>query len=209
MRERAIINGDGEKTVYQTFLKSLDKLKIHRTIIAIGILILFIQYVWKYFYIWRSIPGVYWLFFYLDTWFLESIGFCFIAAVVVLILWLVSKILKSDYSSALMKIVGALTFTGIAILLTFPAFAAHNTVFVDRLEANGATYYLSAYPFFSEVNYGLAECESAGIICKTIFLSGDITGTNWLNSHLNYDENSKKLLLIEDIKGVIFSKQVP
>ncbi len=83
---------------------------------------------------------------------------------------------------------------------------AHSTVFIEKLRVKSTVYYLSAYPMFAEVNYSVAECEFTGQICKTIFVSGDITGTNWTKSYLEYDTNSNEITLVEDERGVIFNK---
>lgn len=83
---------------------------------------------------------------------------------------------------------------------------ARNTVFIEKLQVRNTVYYLSGYPMFAEVNYSVAQCEFTGQFCKTIFVSGDIAGTNWLASHLKYNDNTKELILVEDEEGVIFTK---
>ncbi len=184
----------------------LMKVKIHKVVLGIGMFILLAQYIWKFLYVGGVLPGAYWLFFYLDEWFFASIKFTFILAGIIFVLWILSRFFIRGISAQLIKIVGALIFTGLAIIVTFPVIIARHTVFIDKLQADNRVYYLSAYPMFAEVNYSVAECEFTGQICRTIFVSGDITGTNWLNSHLKYDESSKEIILVEDEEGVIFTK---
>ena len=190
-------------------ISRLKKIQIHQIVIGVGIFILFTQYIWKFFYVGGIFPGVYWLFIYVDQWFLESIKYTFILAAIVFAFWVLSLFLINKISAQLIKIFGALIFTGLAIVITFPVVIARNTVFIDKLQVKKNVYYLSAYPMFAEVNYSVAKCEFTGQLCKTIFISGDVTGTNWLNSHLKYDDHKKELLLIEDEKGIIFSEKLP
>lgn len=185
-----------------------EKVQLHRTILGIGIFILFTQYIWKILYAGGILPGAYWLFYYLDEGFFVSIVFTFSLAGIVFLLWVASRFLAKEISMQLMKIIGALMFVGAGIIITFPVVLARNTVFIERLQAENKIYYLSAYPMFSEVNYSVAECEFTGQICRTIFVSSDILGTNWQNSYLEYNENSNEIILIEDQEGIIFSKVI-
>lgn len=196
----------GESVTKQGIFARLKKAQIHQVILGIGVFILFTQYVWKFLYIGGIIPGAYWLFFYLDEWFLESIKYTFILAGLFLIIWVLGKLFVPKIAPQSIKIFGSLIFVGFAIIFTFPMVMARSTVFIEKLQVRNTVYYLSAYPMFAEVNYSVAQCEFTGQFCRTVFVSGDITGTNWLDSHLKYNGNTNELTLVEDEEGIIFTK---
>lgn len=196
----------GESVAKQGIFARLKKAQIYQVVLGIGVFILFTQYIWKSLYVGGVVPGVYWLFFYLDEWFLESVKYTFILAGLFFIVWILGKLFVPKIAPQSIKIFGSLIFVGFAIVFTFPVVMAHSTVFIEKLQVRNTIYYLSAYPMFAEVNYSVAQCEFTGQFCKTIFVSGDITGTNWLNSHLKYNDTTKELTLVEDEEGIIFTK---
>ena len=182
----------------------LKRIRIYQVIIGIGIFVLFAQYFWKILYVCGVVPGPYWLFVFIDQWFLGSISCVFYLIAFIFVFWILGLLLNRKISAQLIKVSGALVFAGFAIMATFPVVIARHTVHIDKLQVEGNIYYLSGYPFGAEVNYSVAKCEFTGQLCKTIFISGDIVGTDWLNSHLEYDDHDKKLLLMEVEEGAIF-----
>ena len=192
-----------------TIFDFLKKIKLHRVIIGVGVFIIFAQYVWKFLYIQGVVPGAYWLFITLDKWYLESIKYTFVLAGFVLIIWIMSLFLIKKISAQLVKVFCALIFMGFAIIITFPVTVARNTVFVDKVQVKNKVYYLTAFPMFAEVNYSVSKCEFTGQFCQTIFVSGDITRTNWQLSSLKYDESKQELMVIEHEQGLIYSEEVP
>jgi hypothetical protein len=117
---------------------------------------------------------------------------------------MLSTSLLKKLSLQWIKIVGILIFTGFEIIITFPIVIAPNTVFIEKIQVGNRAYYLPAYPIFAEVNYSIAECEFTAQFCRTIFISGDIAGTNWLAGHLKYDVSDQEIMLVEAAEGIIF-----
>ena len=92
--------------------------------------------------------------------------------------------------------------------MTFPITFAQNTVHLQQIRAEDRIYFLGAYPMF-DINFYVAECDSLGIFCRTIFHSGDVTDRDWKDSQLKFDTNSRELKLEEPKEGIIFSYVVP
>lgn len=175
-------------------------------VLSPAILILVIQYIWKMAYIGRAVPAIYWLFVFLDrVYFLSILGS---AGVGIFFLFIRGVSKSQKYKLTLLSVAQCLFFFSIATFCTFPIIFAQSTVHMQSVRAEGKVYYMGAYPMF-DINFYVAECESLGIICQTIYRSGDIMDSNWEQSKLNYDEGNRILELQEPEKGIIFSYQVP
>ena len=190
------------------FSRKISAFHPYRVVVLFGVIVLFTQYVWKTLYIGRVLPAPYWLFVYMDQWFLQCVQFSMVLVAVFFAAWILSQLVFRSLSAELMKIALAFVFLGVAFVLTFPIVMAHNTVTVDRLRVGNSVYYLSAYPMFVDVIYAVAKCEPTGQICVNHFTSREVTGTDWTRSRLLYDATTKKLNLLETDENIIYTEVV-
>lgn len=169
-------------------------------------MILLIQYVWKAAYLWKGIPGIYWLFVFLDQMFLPGIAITTVTGAIFLVLRKFSG--STKYKRLFFLVSLSLFVLSVSIVATFPMVLANNHVHLQRVRVEERIYYLGAYPLF-DINFYVAECDSLGILCRKIYRSGDILDTAWENSKLGYDERVRVLKLHTPEKGMIFRYQVP
>lgn len=168
-----------------------------------GLVILFIQYVWKMAYLGGSFPGLYWLFVGLDSVFIHLI----VGSAILGVIFLVIQAAKAgftvknrrwlNYSLCMFVLAGS-------IFCTLPITFAQNTKHLQSLRVEQKVYQMGAYPMF-DINFYVAECGPLGMICKTIFRSHDVMDPDWEKSRLIYDETKRELQLNDPGEGIIFT----
>ena len=164
------------------------------------------QYLWKMFYIVGIVPGLYWFFVFLDQAYLPLIV---ISGLVAIICFVLGKIAKSaEQSIVFHKVALGFLLTGFAIVFTLPIHFAQNTLHLHSVRTAANVYYLAAYPMF-DVNFSVAECDFTGLVCRSIFRSGDVTDSRWKDSLLSYDKKKNVIELYEPEEGILFTHQVP
>ena len=171
-----------------------------------GAMILLIQFGWKELYLFKHIPGIYWLFIMMDRYYAASLVAAFMGSAIFLALTLLQKS-TSQKRTYFSRVNLAFLTAGIAILCTFPMTFAQNSTHMESIQAGGRIYNLAAYPMF-DVNLSVAECDPVGIFCTTIYRSHDITDMQWKKSHLAYNAQGHLLSLQTPNDGIIFSYAV-
>lgn len=166
-----------------------------------ALIILYTQYIWKLLYIDGVFPGFYWFFVVLDTFYLHITIGSLVLSILLLVGWLAIK--KRHFQPLLLA--GTFLFVFIAMVLTIPMTFTHNTIHIQSIRAEGKVFHLSASPMF-DINYNLSRCDALGIICKTIYHSGDINSSNW--AKLKYNDKTRILTVVDREKGAIFSYKV-
>ena len=142
------------------------------------------------------VPGIYWLFVLLDKTLLSIFIF--------LILFVIFDIFRGD-GKFFISLSRAWLVAIPALLLTFPMTFAQNTIHLKSLRAEGKVFHLSAAPMF-DINYNLSKCDTLGIVCVTIFHSGDVTSPDWATLH--YNKQTQTLKVVDPEEGELFSYKV-
>jgi hypothetical protein len=70
-------------------------------------------------------------------------------------------------------------------------------VHLDSIHVRQKTYHLAAYPMF-DVNYGVYECDQMGLLCRSVYKSGDYLGPEAMRAHFAYDEMNGSLSVVVD-----------
>ena len=166
-----------------------------------ALIIFYTQYIWKLFYFNGVFPGFYWFFVVLDTFYLHITIGSLILSILLLVAWLAIK--KRHFQPLLLA--GTFLFVFIAMALTLPMTFTHNTFHIQSIRAEGKVFHLSASPMF-DINYDLSKCDALGIVCKTIYHSGDINSSRW--AKLKYNDETRILSVVDPEKGNIFSYKV-
>jgi hypothetical protein len=163
-----------------------------RLVIAVSILYLFTEYVWKLLFIGKHVPGIYWLFVAADGSYLLLVAGVGVASVFALITGIVWAANKTRNRYRILGIALALIVSELVVLACFPVILARNTVHMDGIRANGRIYYLAAYPMH-DINYALFECDQLGVFCDRIFMSRDLLSADTWPGTLTYQPESNTL----------------
>lgn len=166
-----------------------------------ALIILYTQYIWKLFYFNGVFPGFYWFFVVLDTFYLHITIGSLILSILLLVVWLAIK--KRHFQPLLLG--GTFLFVFIAMVLTVPMTFTQNTIHIQSIRAEGKVFHLSASPMF-DINYDLSKCDALGIVCKTVYHSGDNNSSRW--AKLKYNDETRILTVVDPEKGAIFSYKV-
>ena len=167
----------------------------------------FIEWFWRILYIWGEVYGIYWLFWFLDEHYPESMFESAGLGILFLIIGLVFR-KKFREKNIFLHISFSMLLLCAIMIFSFPRVLEQN-VHLDSVYARGRQYYLSANPHFVDINFFVAECDKFGIFCRTIYGSYDITTQHWMDSYLIYHDQTRILKLKVPEEGGIFKYSVP
>ncbi len=189
-------------------LKEKNHLKygLKRWIIGIGLVYLFVEFVWKFPFIWGGVLGIYWLFVFADKTAPSLIIITFGLAIVFFLIYIVMKVIKiKGYFTAGEISLAFLICSAILVPTVFSWFP-QNTIHVDSARIENKTYYLAVYPLF-DLNYRLYKCDLAGVFCKRVFDSGDISSS--IDAKLEYNKENHTLSIVSRDVGEIYEYKLP
>ena len=195
------MNTDTPKKVNKPF-----KYGLKRRIAGVGLLYLFIEFLWKIPFVWGGVFGIYWLFVFTDKTALPLAAITLILSALTFIVYIVMKMFRKGNSFTVGEISLALLGCGLLLLPTFFSIFPQNTNHLDSKRIQNRVYYLAVYPMFDD-NYGLYECDPLGIFCKQVYRSGDYTAGFY--AKLVYDQKNNQLAIDVNGEGEIYRYKLP
>jgi hypothetical protein len=188
--------------------KEKDYLKygLKRWIIGIGLVYLFIEFFWKFPFIWGRVPGIYWLFVFADKTAPQLIVIALGLALVLFLIYIVMKIIKIKGYFIVGELSLAFLICSVILVPTVFSWFPQNTIHVDSARIENQVYYLAVYPLF-DLNYRLYQCDIAGVFCKRVFYSGDISAP--IDAKLDYNTGNHTLSIVSKEVGVIYEYKLP
>ncbi len=170
--------------------------------------LMFLEWVWKLPFLY-GFPGLYWLFVAADAAILPLIGVAAVAAVVFLVLSLVQFVRHQWTGFLLLGLAGVCLGASLGLATTLIVIVAQHTVHMDSQRVRQHVYYLADYPFFAESNYRLYECDFIGLVCQSVYYSGDVFGSDSWPGALSYTADTNELVITTGEHTKLFTYSPP